>query len=267
MARKPQQERSRATVNAIVEAGFIAMAQSGPAATTTRQIADIAGVGVGSLYEYFDNKEAIFSEMSQRFVADTVAMIQPQVPRLVRMPIDEAVKALLQAFREFLQHNDGRYLNCVQHAMTLDFEMYLEPLQKALSDLVTQYLMHHPETLQIRNIPTMSYIMIHGGIFAVVRHLTDPNPTISFDELADGLARMVGHYTEQEIRIARATRERLAQTGQGSEVGSTDELGREAVVPDQDRTDAGGNQDHEGNRQHRAGVDDGPLLGDTHHDR
>ncbi|WP_111496973.1 MULTISPECIES: TetR/AcrR family transcriptional regulator [Marinobacter] len=207
MTRKPQQQRAKATVNAIVEAGFIAMAEHGPAATTTRQIADIAGVGVGSLYEYFDNKEAIFSEMSQRFVADTVAMIQPLVPELVRLPIADAVRELLDRFRDFLQQDDGRYLNCVQYAMTLDFEMYLEPLQKALSDLVTQYLMHHPETLQIRSIPTMSYIMIHGGIFAVVRHLTDPSPPIRFDELADGLARMVGHYTTREIELARQPRE------------------------------------------------------------
>ncbi|BES73540.1 TetR/AcrR family transcriptional regulator [Marinobacter nanhaiticus D15-8W] len=210
MTRKPQQERAKATVNAIVEAGFIAMAERGPAATTTRHIAEIAGVGVGSLYEYFDNKEAIFSVMSERFVADTVAMIQPLVPELVRMPIADAVRELLNHFRQFLQENDRRYLNCVQYAMTLDFEMYLEPLQKTLSELVTQYLMHHPETLQIRSIPTMSYIMIHGGIFAVVRHLTDPNPPISFDDLADGLARMVGHYTEQEIQIARMTRDKLS---------------------------------------------------------
>lgn len=216
MARKPRQERAKATVSAIVEAGFIAMAERGPAATTTRQIADIAGVGVGSLYEYFDNKEAIFSVMSERFVADTVAMIRPLIPDLVRMSITEAVENLLQQFRDFLQENGGRYLNCVQYAMTLDFEMYLDPLQKTLSELVTQYLMHHPETLQIRSIPTMSYIMIHGGIFAVVRHLTDHDPPISFDELAGGLARMVGHYTEQEIRIAQGTRVQLEKAGESA---------------------------------------------------
>ncbi|MGP4845212.1 TetR/AcrR family transcriptional regulator [Marinobacter sp. 1Y8] len=211
MTRKPSQTRAKATVNAIVEAGFIAMAERGPGSTTTRQIADIAGVGVGSLYEYFNNKEAIFSVMSERFVADTVALIKPLIPTLVRMSISDAVRELLEQFRNFLQQDDGRYLNCVQYAITLDFEMYLDPLQIALTDLVTQYLMHHPETLQIRSIPTMSYIMIHGGIFSVVRHLTDPSPPISFDELAEGLARMVGHYTEQEIALAKATRSELSE--------------------------------------------------------
>lgn len=202
MARVPRQKRAKATVDAIIEAGFIAMAEHGPAATTTRQIADIAGVGVGSLYEYFDNKEQIFQVMSERFVADTIALIHPLIPILVRKPIQQAVQELLQHFRDFLQQNDGRYLKCARHAMSLGVEEHLEPLQKALMELVTQYLMHHPETLRIRNIPTMSYIMINGGIFAVIQHLCDPAPPITFDELVEGLATMVGHYTEMEIQRA-----------------------------------------------------------------
>ncbi|KEF30860.1 MAG: TetR/AcrR family transcriptional regulator [Gammaproteobacteria bacterium] len=202
MARKPRQQRAKATVDAIVEAGFIAMADRGPAGTTTRQIADIAGVGVGSLYEYFENKEDIFTAMSQRFVTDTIAMIQPQIPIIVRKPIREAVMELLSLFRDFLQADEARYLKCARYAMALDFEQYVEPLQKTLSELVTQYLMHHPETLRIRNIPTMSYIMIHGGIYSVVRQLCDPTPPISFDELAAGLADMVGHYIEREMALA-----------------------------------------------------------------
>ncbi|PAV25536.1 TetR family transcriptional regulator [Tamilnaduibacter salinus] len=209
MPRKPKQQRSQATVNAIIEAGFIAMAEREPATITTRQIADIAGVGVGSLYEYFENKEAIFSAMSERFVADTVALIRPQIATLVRMPIRDAVRHMLESFRTFLQENDGRYLNCIQYAMTLDFERYIDPLQQTLSELVTQYLMNHPDTLRVRDIPTMSYIMIHGGIFAVVRHLSDPSPPITFDQLVEGLARMVGHYTEREIAMANATQEHL----------------------------------------------------------
>ena len=51
MARKPKQQRSKATVDAIIEAALISIARQGPGATTARQVADIAGIGVGSLYE------------------------------------------------------------------------------------------------------------------------------------------------------------------------------------------------------------------------
>ncbi|WP_166253659.1 hypothetical protein [Marinobacter salicampi] len=54
-------------------------------------------------------------------------------------------------------------MKAARYAMVLDFEQHVEPLHKTLSELVTQYLMHHPKTLQIRNIRTMSYIMILGA--------------------------------------------------------------------------------------------------------
>ena len=47
--RKPRQNRSKVTVDTIIEAGFIAVAANGTSGTTTRHIADIAGVSVGSL--------------------------------------------------------------------------------------------------------------------------------------------------------------------------------------------------------------------------
>lgn len=199
MARKPRQARSRATVNAIVEAGFIAVATHGPTGATTRQIADIAGISVGSLYEYFTNKEAIFKAMSERFVADTVAMIQPLVPELVRKPIRQTILDLLGHFRVFLQENNELYLKCARHAFTMDFEEYLDPVHKVLVDIVMQHLLHNPELTRVRNIPAMIYIFINGGVFAVIRHLSEDNPPISFEALSEGLADMVGHYVSQEL--------------------------------------------------------------------
>ena len=53
---KPRQARAKVTVDTIIEAGFIAVALHGPSGTTTRHIAEIAGV-MGSLYEYFKTKK------------------------------------------------------------------------------------------------------------------------------------------------------------------------------------------------------------------
>jgi AcrR family transcriptional regulator len=75
MARKPSQTRAKVTVEAIIEAGFLSIAEHGLSGTTTRHIAEISGVSVGSLYEYFDNKEAIFKAMSQYFVDEVLVMI------------------------------------------------------------------------------------------------------------------------------------------------------------------------------------------------
>ena len=68
--RKPRQTRAKVTVDTIIEAGFISVALHGMSGTTTRHIADIAGVSVGSLYEYFKNKEEIYDAMAASFVQE-----------------------------------------------------------------------------------------------------------------------------------------------------------------------------------------------------
>ncbi|NPU94469.1 MAG: TetR/AcrR family transcriptional regulator [Gammaproteobacteria bacterium] len=211
MPRKPRQKRSRATVDAIIEAGFICVAEKGTDDTTTRHIADKAGISVGSLYEYFTNKEAIYDAMNQRFVEEVVAMIQPMMADLVRMKITEMIQTLLKSFEILLRRNDDRYLKCVRHAMRVDIKDYMGPITKILAELVMQHLMHHPENMRVRNIPTMTYIFINGGIFAVVRHLSDPNPPISFDELAQGLSDMVGHYVSQERQLMERAESKMGQ--------------------------------------------------------
>jgi len=205
MPRKPQQQRAKATVESIIEAGFICLAKHGIEGTTTRHIADVAGIGVGSLYEYFANKQEVMDAMYQMVVADVVAMIQPLTPRLVKMDIREAVRTLLYEFRELLMRDDGRYLKYAGQAVNIAHRDNLEPINKILMDLVVQYVMHHPEVMKMQNIPVMSYIVINGGMFSVIRHLGETSPMITFDQLAEGLVDMVGHIVDGEMRKAETT--------------------------------------------------------------
>jgi AcrR family transcriptional regulator len=67
--RAPTQARSRATVEAILEAAARIIRREGPQALTTNRIAEVAGVGVGSLYGYFPDKAAIQIALARRMLA------------------------------------------------------------------------------------------------------------------------------------------------------------------------------------------------------
>ena len=74
--RIPQQSRSRATVDAIVEAAAHLLAARGWSASTTNHIAERAGVSIGSLYKYFPNKPSIVAEVARRRIRSEVAAIE-----------------------------------------------------------------------------------------------------------------------------------------------------------------------------------------------
>lgn len=72
----PSQERSRKTMAAIYEAAAQIFAGVGYAEATTEQIADKAGVSIGSLYNYFSGKEAILNGLWERYVDEITVIIQ-----------------------------------------------------------------------------------------------------------------------------------------------------------------------------------------------
>lgn len=201
MPRTPQQERAKATVRAIVDAGFLCVAEHGTEGTTTHHIADKAGVSVGSLYEYFADKQAVFEAMNERLAADVAELLATLTPTLAQEDIRVALRHLLDAFRELLERDGGRYLAYMPQAMLLHAQKHTAPVEKALFDLVMQFVMRRPEAARLRNVSTMSYIFVHSGIFTMIRFLSDPHPPMRFDEMAEGLIDMVSHYVERELQL------------------------------------------------------------------
>ena len=199
MPRKPQQSRSRATVGAIVEAGFKSVAAQG-IRTTTRQIAETAGISIGSLYEYFANKEAIFAAMHQHFIQDVVALIQETTPVIVQMEPDQGTRLLLSCFGELLRRNDGRYLMVASQLVNHDSLHYAEPIRLMLMQLVMAFVISKPQYAGVQDLQSMAYILINSGIYMMLHHLSDPNPPISFDQLCDGLAGIVKRYVEANTK-------------------------------------------------------------------
>ncbi|WP_051327117.1 TetR/AcrR family transcriptional regulator [Desulfatibacillum aliphaticivorans] len=69
----PIQGRSRETVSAILEAAAQVLEARGYAGTTTNHIADRAGVSIGSLYQYFPNKESIVLSLMEAHMAEAAS--------------------------------------------------------------------------------------------------------------------------------------------------------------------------------------------------
>ncbi len=199
MARKPQQKRAKVTVEAIIEAGFISVAQHGLECSTTRQISEIAGISVGSLYEYFENKEAIYQAMSDHFIDEVLQMLQAQATAIVQLDLPDVVQLLLYQFSALLQRDNARYLICIKYAGQFDYVRYAQKVESALVEMMMRYVMHHPKYFRLDNMATMIYVCINGAIFLVIRHLILPNPSISFDDAVRGTCKMIESYVNAEL--------------------------------------------------------------------
>jgi AcrR family transcriptional regulator len=95
--KRPIQTRSRATVDALVEATARVLVQDGPNGTSTNRIAEVAGVSVGSLYQYFPNKEALVVEVARRHSERMIAMLEQFAQDFADVPVEQAVRTYVRA--------------------------------------------------------------------------------------------------------------------------------------------------------------------------
>jgi AcrR family transcriptional regulator len=90
------QERSRLTVNAIVDAAARILVREGFDKASTNRIAEVAGVSVGSLYQYFPSKEAVVAALIDRHNQEVMRAVQEELAGAVDLPLERGVRKLIE---------------------------------------------------------------------------------------------------------------------------------------------------------------------------
>ncbi|WPE82306.1 TetR/AcrR family transcriptional regulator [Acinetobacter baumannii] len=196
IVRKPKQKRSINTYDSIVEAGFLAVKRYGLDHTTVLKVSEIAGVGSGSFYEYFKNKEALFVEMQQRFVSELAKVIYEVIPTIQEMEIPDAIRSIFLKIGVFLAQDDNKYFYWLSVAGKYSTEASHVKAVKAVNTLAIEYAVKHPEVLRIKNLKLMVYILINSGVALTINFFASQNTGFTFEELINCLIDITMSYIE-----------------------------------------------------------------------
>jgi AcrR family transcriptional regulator len=94
--KRPRQERSRATVDTILAATARVLVKRGYDDLTTNAVAAAAGVSIGSLYQYFPNKNALVAALIERHIEDMNASVLAELARVAQLPFAEAARCVVE---------------------------------------------------------------------------------------------------------------------------------------------------------------------------
>jgi AcrR family transcriptional regulator len=95
--KQPVQTRSEATVLAICEASVQVLLAVGYRKLTTTRVAERAGVSVGTLYQYFPNRQALIRAVMERYLMEMSASIEADCQPLKGRSLDEMATGLVDA--------------------------------------------------------------------------------------------------------------------------------------------------------------------------
>lgn len=98
--REPRQRRARQTVDAILEAVVKIVKRSGIKAVTTNRVAEVAGVSIGSVYQYFPDKRAMFIALHEKHIEEINRLVNETIVEHAHSSLAELIRAVVNAMVE-----------------------------------------------------------------------------------------------------------------------------------------------------------------------
>src|SRR5687768_803669 len=84
--KQPKQARAKVTMEALLDATARILSKGGYAALTTNRVAEVAGVSIGSVYEYFPNKQALLAALTERTLAGIIEEVAKGMNQMLQTP-------------------------------------------------------------------------------------------------------------------------------------------------------------------------------------
>jgi AcrR family transcriptional regulator len=195
--KRPRQERAKATVDALVLATARVLAEAGYAKASTNRIAKVAGVSVGSLYQYFPNKEALVGELIDRHQDEMMLLFVTRLTELRDAPLAEAVRGVISALIEAHRVDP---LDAAVHK-TLFRELPPIGLAERMNRLeltairaVRTYLEAKSDALRPRNKELAAFLLVHVVQASVLALVVKEDVPGSDEAFIDELTAMVLGY-------------------------------------------------------------------------
>lgn len=91
------QARSQATVDALLDATARILVREGYDRASTNRIAAVAGVSIGSLYQYFPNKESLVAALVARHNRQILALLSNAMMAVASLDLEPAMRELIRA--------------------------------------------------------------------------------------------------------------------------------------------------------------------------
>lgn len=195
--KSPQQSRSKELVNAIFEATVRVLPKIGNQALTTKKIAEIAGVSIGSLYQYFPNKEAVLMAVMDRAIKETADEVDRNLDQLEGKSVEEAIDFVIDFTIKHFLTNKETVREVFRRAPELNrIPIILDLRQHVVDRLSTVIEKHHPG-LKKSEYVRVSFIAVNAVLGVLQTMIYDEKQSYDQDELSFELKSLVSAYFEK----------------------------------------------------------------------
>ncbi len=201
--KSPRQERSKATVDAIVLAMTRVLIKDGWDAASTNRVATEAGVSVGSLYQYFPSKEALVLAVMERHATAMTEKLQERMMQLATASIRDAAAELVHLFIDAHLTNPKLHRVLIEQVPRVGALSKLEEMNRIYEHLLVAYMESHREELEVKDLSMAAYVIVQA-VEALCHHaVVQRQDLLQNGKLEKEIVRLVLGYIKPSLLVKK----------------------------------------------------------------
>ena len=198
--KQASQERSRLTVDVILEATTRVLIKDGYDRASTNKIAAEAGLSIGSLYQYFPSKEALVAAVSERHSREVLQLIRGTLEKVATSPIEMAARELVSVAIDAHRVNPKLHQVLAEEVPRIGRLKNVEAINHNVYQLVEGYLDAHRDEINVADLDIAAFIcftavdaLTHAAVLRRPDMLTNERAEI----FVNGVTNLVVRYLKK----------------------------------------------------------------------
>ena len=180
---------------------------------TTNRIADVAGVSIGSLYQYFPNKQALLEMLFERHSRDVLTLLAQHIDAVQGSSVSSVVRSYVQAMIEMHRRCGDLHRVFVVEARSMNGVAALNGYYEQARSLCRGFFTAHAGALRTPDPDLAAFMLVHavdGVIDAAVLEPRLLNHPALVDELCELVLRYLGAETRRKANVRKRSRVAVA---------------------------------------------------------
>jgi AcrR family transcriptional regulator len=188
----PKQERSQATVSASLIATTRILTEEGYDKFNTNRVAELAGVSVGSLYQYFPNKAALLYALGEHHANEMAQLAQHHLEDLGDRSILEVLQQIIKAVLAAYAVNPKLYRILHQQVPRSEEMQKLDDAR--IEQMLHAFLALHRDQLRPKNLDITVFIISRTIKALLYDAIADRPNLLKNGELEQEIMSMLSSY-------------------------------------------------------------------------
>lgn len=198
MRKRPQQQRAKIVVDSILQATQLCVAEYGLMQVTTPEIAEKSGVSVGSIYQYFENKDQIVLELLRRKCENLGLTLKQLSMSHDQIELKMLVDTSLQFGFDVMREDNGFFIEVLKHWHGYNNSEAAQILEKHFLEVGLYVFNRFYPHWSFEMLKHKSFVIINSTLFTMMRYVSNNDFLISEQQLKHELSSMILAYLEKQ---------------------------------------------------------------------